>query len=145
MALEDTITSSMTQGGIGAGLLALIAGMVIFVIILSIALYIYMSFAFMAIGRKAKLKTPEIAWIPGIGPMIIAFQASKMHWWPWLLIIGMFIPFVNFVAGTIFMVFAIIWQWKMFEVINKPGWWAIFFLIPPVLLILYGVAAWSKE
>ena len=127
------------------GILAFLAGMIIFTVLISIALYIYMGFAYMAIGRKAKLKTPELSWIPGVGPLILAFQASKMHWWPWLLIIGMFIPFVAFIAGPIFMVFAIIWHWKMFESINKPGWWAILFLIPIVGLIMVGIAAWSKS
>ena len=129
----------------GEGLLALIAGMIVVFTIISIAMYIYMGFAYMAIGRKAKLKTPELSWIPGLGPLILAFQASKMHWWPWLLLIGMFIPFVNFIASLLFMVFAIIWHWKLFEAVKRPGWWAILLLIPIVGLVMVGIAAWSKK
>jgi hypothetical protein len=36
------------------------------------------------------------------------------------------------------------WQWKMFEAIKKPGWWALICLITPINFILYGVAAWSE-
>jgi len=79
---------------LSGGLLALIAGILIFVILIAIALYIYSSLAFMAIGRKAKLSAPGLAWIPGVGPFIISFQASKMHWWPWLLLIGFISTFV---------------------------------------------------
>ena len=117
-------------------------------IIISIGLYIYTSFVYMAIGRKAKLKTPELSWIPGVGPLIIAFKTSKMHWWPWLLLIGVLIPLVNIIAIIVFSVFVIIWQWKMLEAIKKPGWWVLLVLIPGVgtlvWLILLGVAAWGK-
>jgi hypothetical protein len=136
MALEELI---------GGGLLALIMGMIVVFIIVGIALYIYMSFAFMAIGRKAKLKTPELAWIPGVGPLILAFQTSKMHWWPWLLLIGTLIPVIGFIFSITFAVFAVIWYWKMFEAIKRPGWWALLCLIPIVNFVLYGIAAWSKD
>lgn len=124
------------------GLLAAFVGIFIGI---GIALYIYMGFVYMAIGRKAKLGSPGLAWVPGIGPLIIAFQSSKMHWWPWLLLIGYVIPILGVVAITAFWIFGIVWHWKMFEKINKPGWWAILMLIPVVNLILLGVAAWSKK
>lgn len=127
------------------GILALLAGAIIATVIASIVLYVYMSFAFMAISKKAKQKNPGLAWIPGVGPRIIAFKASKMHWWPWLLLIGYAIPFIGGVAVLIFYIFAIIWLWKLFEIIKKPGWWAILMLIPVVNLVILGVAAWSKK
>jgi len=127
------------------GIFALIAGMIFVTSIIFIGLYIYMGFAFMAIAKKAKLKSPGLAWIPSVGPLIIAFQTSKMHWWPWLLLVGTLIPVIGFIFSIAFGVFSIIWMWKMFEAIKKPGWWAIFVLIFPVWLALIGVAAWSKE
>ena len=90
----------------GGGLFALLAGMIVASIIIGIAIYIYFGLAYMALGKKAKLKNPALSWIPGVGPLILAFQASKMHWWPWLLIIGMFIPFLNFIASPVFAVFS---------------------------------------
>jgi hypothetical protein len=135
----------MVLNSMSSGLWAFLAGMLLLVFILAIAVYIYMGFAFMTIGKKAKLKTPELAWIPGVGPLIIAFQISKMHWWPWLLIIGMFIPFVNPIFTIVFVVFVVIWEWKMFEKLKRPGWWALLCLIPIVNFVLYGVAAWDKK
>lgn len=126
-------------------LLTILAGMMVITIFVSIGLYIYMGLAYMALGKKAKLKTPSLSWIPGIGPLILAFQASKMHWWPWLLLIGMFIPVLNFIASPVFTVFAIIWHWKMFEAVGRPGWWGVMLLIPIVGLVLVGIAAWSKK
>jgi hypothetical protein len=140
MALEELYTN---------GLMAIIMGMIFVFLILAIALYIYMGFAFMAIGKKAKLSSPGLAWIPGIGPAIIVFQISKMHWWPWLLIIGMLfgavIPVIEVVCGILFAVFFIVWEWKMFEKVKRPGWWALLCLIPVVNLVLIGIAAWSKK
>lgn len=134
---------------INTGILAFLAGMIVLVVIISIGLYIYMSFAYMAIGKKAKLKSPGLAWIPGVGPAIIAFQTSKMHWWPWLLLIGFIIPFLNFIAILVFVVFAIIWQWKMLEAVKRPGWWVLLSLIPAVgtliWLIMVGIAAWGEH
>ncbi|MEK6938147.1 MAG: hypothetical protein AABX04_03815 [Nanoarchaeota archaeon] len=134
-------------GGMAAlgGMMALFGAFMIFFLILGVGFYIYSGFAFMAIGKKAKLKTPGLAWIPVVGPAIIAYQCSKMHWWPWLLIIGMFIPTVGFLFSIAFAVFHVIWQWKMFEKVKYPGWWAILCLIPFVNLVLYGIAAWAKK
>jgi uncharacterized membrane protein YhaH (DUF805 family) len=125
------------------GIAALGAFFIIYLIVM-IGLYIFVSFAFMKIGKKAQLKSPGIAWIPGIGPLLIAFFASGMHWWPWLLLIGFIIPFLNIVVMLVFMVFAIIWYWKMFEAIGKPGWWAIMLIIPIVNIIFIAIAAWSE-
>jgi hypothetical protein len=127
------------------GIIALIAGMLLIFSIVMIGVYIYMGLAYSAIGKKAKLKTPGLAWIPGVGPLILAFQASKMHWWPWLLLIGAVIPVVGFVFAIAFSVFAIIWHWKFFEAIGEPGWWAIMLLIPIVGFVFIGIAAWSKN
>ena len=127
------------------GILAIILGALVVFLIIGIIVWIYTSLAFMAIGKKAKLSAPGLAWIPGVGPAIIAFQASEMHWWPWLLLIGFIIPIINILAMIAFAVFFIMWQWKMFEKINKPGWWSILCIISPLNLIFWGIAAWSSN
>jgi hypothetical protein len=132
-------------GMYNGGLFALMAGMIVFLILIVIAVYIYLGFAFMAIARKAKLKMPGLAWIPFVGPLIIAYQTSKMHWWPWLLLIGYVVPVIGWIAQIAFAVFAVIWLWKMFEKIKRPGWWAILCIIPIVNFVLFGIAAWSKK
>lgn len=144
------------------GMGALVVGLMVAVVIIAIVVWIYTSLAFMAISRKAKQKYPGLAWIPGVGPIIVSFIAAKMSWWPWLLLIGvlvMWIPMAGIViysiAMIIFAVYAIIWQWKLFEKIGKPGWWAVVpvgviipivgFLFEIGYLVLIGIAAWSKK
>lgn len=126
------------------GLVTLILGALVFFFVFLVVMWIYMALTFSAMARKARLSSPGLAWVPFVGPAIIAFQASKMHWWPWLLIIGFFIPIVSGLASLAFMVFFVIWQWKLFEKIKKPGWWSILTLITPVNFVMWGIAAWSK-
>ncbi len=140
---EDLIGS-----GILGGFAALIFAFLIFFIILAIALYIYTSLAFMAIARKTKTEPAGLAWIPAVGPAIIASKIAEMHWWPILLLIGFWIPFLNIILMIIFTVYFVIWMWKTFEAVGKPGWWAIFMIIPLlniVYLVLLGIAAWGKK
>ncbi len=149
--LAMNVTSTGVSGSsalLGGGIFAAIMGMLAVVSLISIAMYIYTSFAYMAMAKKAKQSSPGLAWIPGIGPIIIAFQASKMHWWPWLLLgvsFLMFMPIIPQIAGLTFFIFFVIWRWKLMEEIKKPGWWSLLMIIPIVNLIIMGIAAWSKD
>lgn len=152
MADFSAVTSSATA--LPSGFVAMLTAFIGVAIVLGIILWIYFSLAYMAMAKKAKQDTPGLAWIPFVGPAIVAYLASRMHWWPWLLLIGFLIPFVNVIAILVFGVYSIIWQWKLFEKIGKPGWWALICLggVIPFLgllfslayLVLIGVAAWSK-
>jgi hypothetical protein len=135
---------TLTDGEVATSILALIVAFFAIFMVFFVALYLYSSFAYMAIGRKARVKRSGLAWIPFLGPLIIIYKASKMHWWPWLLLFLFFIPGVNILANLAFAVVLVIWHWKTFEVIHKPGWWAILTLIPIVNLVIIGIAAWSK-
>lgn len=137
--------SGMMAGGDWASFAALGIALMLVVLVFLVAIYIYMSFAYMAVAKKARDKMPGLAWIPFVGPYLIAFRSANMHWWPWLLCIGIVIPFIGKIAMVVFWVFGIVWHWKLFEKIRRPGWWAILMIIPVVNLIILGVAAWSKK
>ncbi|MFA5060979.1 MAG: hypothetical protein WC494_01525 [Candidatus Pacearchaeota archaeon] len=140
-------SSAFVGGAVGGGLIAFLMGMLVFVVIIGVALWIYMSLAFVAIARRNKQKSPNLAWIPIVGPALIASKAAKMHWWPILLLIGFWIPVLGGILGLAFAVFFVIWMWKTFEAVKRPGWWAIFQIIPVlniVWLVFIGIAAWSK-
>lgn len=145
MFLETLAIGDLAAGGIGAGLLAAIAAFVIFFILLAIAIYVYMSFAFRAIARKVGYPSPNIAWIPLVGPALILARTAGMHWWPILLLIGFVIPFVGWICFIAFMVFWTVWLWKTFEVLGRPGWWAILSLINILMYIFIGIAAWGHS
>ncbi len=134
-------------GGIFGVLLALVAGILIFVLIIAIIFWIYSSLVFTAIGRKTGHPNPALAWIPWVGPQLRAVHAAEMHWWPMVRLIGTVIPYVGSLFILANAVFFIIWMWKTFEAVGKPGWWSIFQIIPVlniVYLVFLGIAAWGN-
>lgn len=145
-------------------LLPLILGLILFFFVLMLIVYIYSSLAFMAISRKTGVGPAGIAWIPFVGKPLLSAKIAKMHWWPLLLLL---VYILNPIAGLadstvvaisamiivwtgtiIFMIYWIIWGWKVFEAVGRPGWWMILSIIPllgfVLYLILLGVAAWGK-
>jgi hypothetical protein len=144
----DAATTGALAGGVMGAALAMIAGILIFAIILAIALWVYTSLAFTAIGRKTGYAHPGLAWIPLVGPQLIAVNAAGMHWWPIILLVGMVIPVVGGILVLVNAIFFIIWMWKTFQAVGKPGWWAIFQIIPIlniVYLVFIGIAAWGNS
>ena len=141
----DAVLAGTLGGGMASALVALFIAFFLFMLILLAATYVYLSFAFMHLARKARVSPAGIAWIPVVGPAILLSKSAKMRWWPILLLIGAWIPLIGFLFSITFTVFFIIWLWKTYEVVRKPGWWAILWIVPIVGLVLLGIAAWSKK
>lgn len=116
--------------------------------LLFLVIWIYQGFAWMKIAEKTKTSNGWLAFVP-VGNMVLLANIAKMHWWPVLLLLAMIIPFLNFVAFVVLLVFMYIWMWKSFERVGRPGWWPLLGLIPAVgtiiYLILLGIAAWGKK
>lgn len=140
--------ATFTDPNAVAGLMGALAGVAIFAILVGIGFYIYMALAMMKTAQRLGTPNAWLAWIP-VGNLVLMANMAKMHWWPVLLLIAMIIPFVNVLASIGLMVFTIIWQWKICEARNKPGWWAIILIVPLVGsiwgLIMWGILAWSKQ
>lgn len=130
------------------GLAAFFAAFVLLIIIIGIAVYVYTSLAWMSIAKKTKTHPTWLAWIP-VANLYQRSKIARMHWWPILLIIVGMIPIIGFFASIALMVFLIIWNWKAFERVHRPGWWALFLIIPiigwVVYLILLGIVAWGNN
>lgn len=133
----------------GAGIV-----MTIVYFIFLIAVWIYSALAFSKIAKRAGNDKGWIAWIPFIGPVILTNIISGKHWWPWLLWISLLIAwipiigwFIFMIAMIVFAVFSIIWMWKTYEAVGRPGWWAVLVIIPFIGNLLYlifiGIAAWG--
>ncbi len=145
LAIEDSFASLI------ASLLG-VAFIVLFIaLLLGIGIYIYSSFAYMAIGKKANNKKPWLAWIPCVGKPLLISKIAKMHWWPVLLLLGWFfasIPILGTIiyypSMVIFGIFFIIWNWKTYEKVGHKGWFSLFFFIPLLGYIFLGIVAWSK-
>lgn len=153
------IKGGLMAGEMDAALLApLIAAagvMIVFVLLLVLAFYVYMALAMMTTANRLKEKNAWLAWIP-VANLVLMAKMAKMHWWPVLLcatVVLAVIPFVGAVlvqlAMIVLMVFAYIWTWKICERRHRPGWWALLQLIPLFggiwALVMWGILAWGKK
>jgi len=138
------LLATVASGGFFTFLTAFFAAFLILFLFLLLAVYVYTSFAYMSIAKRTKSMALGIAWIPIAGPLLIAAKIAKMHWWPILLLLGIFIPFAGLAAIIVFAVFFYIWKWKLFEKLGRPGWWSLLSLISGVRAVLLGIAAWGK-
>ncbi|MFH0875941.1 MAG: hypothetical protein V1859_08435 [archaeon] len=129
-------------------ILAIIAGLVIFFIILAIIMYIYMGLALMKVAQRTKTEPAWLSWIP-IGNVYLMSKIAKMPWWPMLLLLGALVPYIGFLFMIAFYVFVFIWMWKICEVRGKPGWWTLITLVPIAggiwAIIMWGILAWGKD
>ncbi len=108
------------------------AGIMGFVLIFSLAIYVYLALALYTIANKTRTENAWMAWIPIIQGILMLNIARKPIWW----IILMLIPIVNIVIGII------VWM-GIAEARNKPNWWGILLIVPVVGIIVPGYLAWS--
>ena len=139
-------------------LLGILAGLFIAIIALSFFLYIYSSLAIMTIAKRTGTSNSWLAWIPYANFYLIS-KISQSHWWPILLLLvpvlinlfpsGAITSIILAISLGIFMIFNIVWWWKICERRGKPGWWVLIGLIPVIGwiwgLILIGILAWGKN
>ncbi|MEX2017169.1 MAG: DUF5684 domain-containing protein [Candidatus Pacearchaeota archaeon] len=121
---------------------AVFAGVMALMFLVFIAIYVYVSMAWMTIAQSLKYKRAWLAWIP-IANIAMMFQLAGFHWaWVFLILIP--------VAGwlTIF-VLIIVATWKIFERKKYPGWFSLSIIIPQIGFVLYmiaiGFVAWQKK
>lgn len=114
-------------------LAALIAGFMMFFVIIGIVLYVYYSLCLFRIAKKLNIEAAWIAWVPLIQIWIIVVSAGKPGWWVLLL----FVPIVN--------LFVSIYLWICItENLGKNKWLGLLMLVPLVNLIFLGILAFSK-
>ncbi len=120
----------------------------IFYTLLFLGIYVYSSLALMAVAKKKGDKQPWLAWVP-VGNLYLMSRIAKMHWWPLLLLVLIWLPGFNTLALLTLGVFYYIWTWKICEAGKKPGWWSLLTLIPIFggiwYFVMWGVLAWSEK
>ena len=133
-------------GGFGAvsffgGVLgALFVAGIIIAILSGIALYVYTALCYRALSLRLGYKKGRwLAWIPIINIMFLVPILAKKDWkWGFMFLV----PIAN-------IVFCIIWHWKIFERVGRPGWWTLLMFIPKVgcivFLVMLGIASFGKR
>ena len=116
----------------GAGGAAMGVVFFLYIAVIGIAGYIYISLALQTIAKKTNTANDWLAWIPIVNIILMLNIAKKPLWW----IILFFIPLVNIVIAIM------IWM-AIAEARNKPSWWGILMIVPLVNLIVPGYLAWA--
>ncbi len=111
---------------------AVLGGMLMFLLIFCAAIYVYMALALKTIAEKTNTENSWLAWIPIANVILMLNIAKKPIWW----IILFFIPMVN-------MVIAILVWIGVAEARQKPSWWGILAIVPVLNLIVPGYLAWA--
>lgn len=145
---EWAMLTPLEQSAAVAGIVAFVLAFLAIFVVLAIAVYVYSSLAWMTIARRTKTEPTWLAWIP-VANLYLQSKIARMHWWPLLLIIATLIPVIGALASIALLVFTVSWKWKSFQRLQRPGWWALFLIIPVIgwiiYLILLGVVAWGKK
>lgn len=147
---------------IPAAVMSIIAGMMIFIVIIGIVLYVYFSLTLFLIAKKLEIPAPWMAFIPILQTWTWIACAGKS--WPW--IAGMLLPPIlggllsilsPMLGGVImlgyllFLIFALVYLWMLISENLGRGrligaligiFWMIF---PLVSMVLQGILAFSKS
>ncbi len=121
-------------------------------ILILFGIYAYISSAYQSIGKKSGVVGSGIAWIPVIGPLVIIYQSSRKSNWPFIMLVlinFLFLILIPFLFKSIYVIYAlviiyicviltflvmnVIWHWKAYEKVEKPGYWI---LIPIAIIVL---------
>lgn len=125
----------------GGFLTALTGGLLLVVIaistVVSIALYVFMSWAYMIIAKKLNMENAWFAWVPVLNLILMA-QIGDINPWTLLLII---IPFVNVFYLIYFLVVS---SMKMSEKLGLDKYLGLLMFVPVVQYVFLGYLAWGK-
>jgi hypothetical protein len=125
--------TALAQRGSGNAAGALFAGtMLLFVLGMGLAGYIYVSLALQTIATKTSTQNGWLAWIPIVNIFLMLDIAKKPLWW----FILFLIPLVNIVMAVI------VWM-GIAEARQKPNWWGILTIVPIANLVVPGYLAWA--
>ena len=108
------------------------AGLIGFIFICFLAVYVYMALALQTIAQKTNTENGWFAWIPIANIILMLTIAKKPIWW----IVLFLIPLVSIVM------LILVWM-GIAEARNKPNWWGVMVIVPVMNLIMPGYLAWS--
>jgi len=133
-------TTSSGEGPWGSGssgFLGFLAGIMVFIIIFGIAIYVYFALALMTIAKKTGTENAWFAWVPVLNYILMA-KISKMELWT---VILAFVPVANIII-------LIMWFMKIAEARGRPSWWGVIIGLVPILsivsLVFLGLLAWKE-
>ena len=83
--LQGAVSDAMFNDAALGRLFAMMAGMIIFLLVLLVVLYIYSSLTLMIVAKRLNVEPAWLAWIP-IANLYLMSKIAKQPWWPILFI-----------------------------------------------------------
>ena len=111
---------------------ALAGTMLMFVVVMCLAGYVYVALALQTIATKTNTENAWLAWIPIANIFLMLSIAKKPMWW----FILFLVPLANIVVAIM------VWM-AVAEARNKPNWWGILTIVPIANIVVPGYLAWS--
>ena len=111
-------------------------------VIITLAVYIYTSWAVMTIANKTKTQPAWLAWIP-IANLFLIAKIAQVGWWTALIVI--FAGWIPIIGQVLALAITVWWFWQIAERRNYEGWMGILMIIPLVNLVILGVLAWNDK
>jgi magnesium-transporting ATPase (P-type) len=111
---------------------ALAGTMLMFILVIALAGYVYMALALQTIATKTNTENGWLAWIPIANIFLMLSIAKKPMWWFVLCLV----PLVNVV------ILIMVWM-AVAEARHKPNWWGILTIVPVANIVVPGYLAWS--
>jgi len=124
---------ALAQRGEQAAGLAILGGVLLFVLVIFAVFYVYGAVTLQTIAKKTGTENAWWAWVPVLNLVLFVNIAKKPVWW----FILFFVPLVGLVIG-------IIVGMEVAKARGKPSWWGILLMIPPLNLIALGYLAWAS-
>lgn len=135
---------SVDASALGGGMFAFMAGMMMLIVVFLIIFYVWMAICLMKIAHKTNTPNAWFAWIPILNVVLMLQIAKKPVWWVALLILFI-IPFINFIAGIVWLVLTIIIWMAICKQLGKQEWLGVLMIIPVVNLVIPGYLAFSNS
>lgn len=132
--------NAKANNGTGLAGLAAVSGIIfLIVVILSLGMYVYISFCLYVIGQKTNQGPLWLAWVP-IAQIILMFKIAGLSYWWLLVFLTSFIPIIGSLAVLALSGYL---YYKIALARNKPGWMGILMFLPLVNLVVIGYLAFS--
>ncbi len=118
-----------------------IGGLIVLVLLVGLAFYIYGALALMSIAKRTRTKNAWLAWIPIVN-IYLMMRIGRLPAWTLALWLLVFVPVVSGLASV---GMSIWYWWAIAEQRKRPGWWGILMIVPILNLVLMGIMAWGKD
>ena len=155
--VNDVAALSPIIGGLAAALI----GIVLFILALLIAIYVYSALALMTIAKKTNTPNSWFAWIPILNIYLMMKIADARLWTFIAFLIAGLIPIIGSyldINQIPYQTFAVIswlislipiavmmtWWWGIAQERDKSGILGILMVVPVVNLVIIGYLAWSR-